>query len=354
MGRILTVVGARPQFIKAGPVSRAIQASGRLSESLVHTGQHFDFEMSDIFFSQLGLEAPHHHLGIGGRTHGANTGRMIEAIERVLLAERPDVVMVYGDTDSTLAGALAAVKLKIPIAHVEAGLRSYDRHMPEEINRVLVDHVSEALLAPGDRAVKNLLREGLSSQRITCVGDVMLDTSLQMRGFETPPEGLASARDFVLATVHRADNTSAPRLAEVFDLLGHLGAHHPVILPLHPRTRHALAAQNITVAPGITITPPLGFLEICWLLARCKGVVTDSGGLQKEAYFFGKRSIVLREQTEWTELVDAGCNVLLPPGTEDALGTILDVLDDPVEPPEGLLGDGQTAVRIVRVLEGLV
>lgn len=312
--KILTVVGARPQFIKAAVVSRAIKREKVLKEVIVHTGQHYDENMSDVFFDELDIPKPDYHLGIGGGSHGAMTGRQIETIEGVLLQERPDWVLVYGDTNSTLAGALAAAKLNIKIAHVEAGLRSFNRRMPEEINRILTDHASSLLLAPTETAVKNLRLEGIESDRVCLVGDVMYDASLYYRERASMPaalknEGLTSG-SFVLATIHRAENTDSPE--KLRGILSGLGQSTDlVILPLHPRTRTRLEEFDISVPPNIRVIDPVGYLEMVWLEENCRVVATDSGGVQKEAYFFKKPCITLRGETEWVELVNSGWNVLV-------------------------------------------
>lgn len=321
--RIVTVVGARPQFIKAAVLSRAFRAVGPniAIERLVHTGQHYDDNMSDVFFGELGIQAPSRHLGVSGGGHGAMTGQMLERLEPVLLDERPDLVLVYGDTNSTLAGTLAAVKLGIPVAHVEAGLRSGNLAMPEEINRVMTDRVSRWLFCPTDTAVEHLLREGLPPQRIYQVGDVMYDAALHWasRGHESKlliglleryPNG------FCLATVHRAENTEdVTRLRGIVAALEEIAALVPVVLPLHPRTRGSLAAAGISLR-RVEIMDPVGYLDMTGLLRSCQSVLTDSGGLQKEAFFFEKPCVTMREETEWTELVELGANFVV--GTDTA------------------------------------
>ena len=310
--KIVTVLGARPQFIKAGTVSREIARQGGIEEIIVHTGQHYDANMSDIFFEEMAIPRPDYHLGIGGCGHGAMTGRMMERIEEVLLRERPDGVMVYGDTDSTLAGALAAVKLHVPVVHVEAGLRSFNMQMPEEINRILTDRISRLLFCPTDRAVANLEREGFGhfGCEIVKSGDVMYDGALFYRARARRPEGLAGGGAFWLCTVHRAENTDDPeRLRAIFSALRRLAEEERVVLPLHPRTRKKLADYGIE-SGRVEIMAPCGYLEMVWLLTHCRGVITDSGGLQKEAFFFHKPCVTLRDETEWVELVEQGFNVL--------------------------------------------
>lgn len=349
--KIVTIVGARPQFIKAATVSRAFAQQG-VVEVIVHTGQHFDANMSDVFFDELEIPRPHHHLGIGGGSHGAMTGRQLERIETVLLGECPDWVLVYGDTNSTLAGALAAAKLHIPVAHVEAGLRSFNRRMPEEINRVLTDHVSKLLFAPTHAAVENLAREGISDGRVRRVGDVMLDATLFYEERARKPawfDGLEIAcGEFVLCTIHRAENTDSHQNLE--GIMGGLGKScQPIILPLHPRTKTALKESGLAVPSNVRLVPPVGYLEMTWLEGQCRAIATDSGGVQKEAYFHGKPCVTLREETEWVELVLAGANKLVgadPGKIRDALADIDSILVN----HSGIYGDGNTADRIVRTL----
>src|SRR5262245_52317444 len=311
--KILTVVGARPQFIKAAPVSRAIAAGGKFDEVMVHTGQHFDHGMSDLFFEELGIPAPAHVLGIHGGGHGAMTGRMMIALEEVVAAEKPDAVLIYGDTNSTLAGALVAAKLYVPIGHVEAGLRSF-RPMPEETNRVIADRVSRWLFCPTPTAVKNLQREGITSG-IHEIGDVMYDAALMLRDRARKTStvlarlGLMPGK-FQVATLHRAENTDdRDALARAIDYLSAAAQHSPVVLPLHPRTQQAARRFGHDFGP-IVVIDPVGYLDMIALLDGCTRVLTDSGGLQKEAYFFRKPCITLRDATEWVETVQAGWNRL--------------------------------------------
>lgn len=314
MPKLVTVVGARPQFIKAAAVSRAVARQDGMSEIMLHTGQHFDANMSEIFFKELGIPAPSHHLGIAGGNHGEMTGRMLGAIEAVLIEERPDWVLVYGDTNSTLAGALAAAKLHIPIAHVEAGLRSFNRRMPEEINRVLTDHVSARLYCPTRAAVRNLADEGIR-EGVIHVGDVMYDAAVEARERARAASdvlarlGLAAGR-FSVATVHRAENTDdAARLRAVIRYLEQVAAKRTVVLPLHPRTARAAAHFDVSLG-GLQVIEPVGYLDMTALLDSCVDVHTDSGGVQKEAYFHGKPCVTLRDETEWVETVEAGWNRL--------------------------------------------
>ena len=350
--KIFTVIGARPQFVKAAVVSRAFAIyQPSVCEILVHTGQHYDTNMSDVFFDQLSIPRPAYNLGVGGGTHGQNTGRMIEGLEALMLSVRPDWVLVYGDTDSTLAGALAAAKLHIPTAHVEAGLRSFNRQMPEEINRVLTDHVAALLFAPNKQACRNLLNEGISEDTINIVGDVMYDASLIFRECAYEPdwfEGLhVPINEFVLCTIHRAENTDdRVRLQGIFS--GLEKSHIPVILPLHPRTRKKILQMHLDLPESIQVVGPVGYLEMMWLEANCKLIVTDSGGVQKEAYFNRKPCVTLRDETEWTELVDEKVNELV--GTNaDAIQIAIARASFPSQNTT-LYGTGNAAEEIVKRL----
>ncbi len=338
--KILTVVGARPQFIKAAPVSRAL-ADKQITEVLVHTGQHFDPNMSAVFFDELGLHAPNHTLGIHGGGHGAMTGRMIIALEEVMLCEKPDTVLIYGDTNSTLAGAIAAAKLQIPLAHVEAGLRAFQL-IPEETNRILADRVSRWLFCPTETAVENLAKEAITVG-VKLVGDVMYDSALMMRDVavarSTILDRLGLERDrYQLATVHRAENTGDPAvLARVIAYLDKASADAPVLLVLHPRTREAVARFGLSFG-GIRVIDPVGYLDMLSLLDRCSNVLTDSGGLQKEAFFFRRPCVTLRDANEWPETVKSGWNRLWTTESYEAR-----------REPVGF-GDGHAAERIAEVL----
>lgn len=320
MNRILTIVGARPQFVKAAAVSRSLKQHG-IEEILVHTGQHYDANMSEVFFEEMEIPKPAYNLDIHGLNHGAMTGRMLEGIETILLKEKPESLMVFGDTNSTLAGALAASKLHIPVIHVEAGLRSFNRQMPEEINRILTDRISDILFCPTDTAVQNLENEGFRNFPVQLIksGDVMLDAAL----FCAKKEAVKSTviedlnlKEFVLATIHRQENTDdVQKLRQLIEGLNEINHITPVVLPLHPRTR-AILQQN-GIALECRVIDPVGYFDMIRLLQHCQLVVTDSGGVQKEAFFFGKHCITLREQTEWTELVAGGFNTLV--GTNKAL-----------------------------------
>ncbi|HXJ94782.1 MAG TPA: UDP-N-acetylglucosamine 2-epimerase (non-hydrolyzing) [Terriglobia bacterium] len=311
--KVATVVGARPQFVKAAAISRRLRCMAR--EVLIHTGQHYDANMSEVFFQELEIPAPDYHLDVGSGTHGKQTGEMLEEIEEVLLQEKPDWVLVYGDTNSTLAGALAAAKLHIPVAHVEAGLRSFNRRMPEEINRVLTDHLAALLLAPTEVAVRNLRKEGLM-EGVELVGDVMYEVALEhLKAAEQHSRILErlglNGRGFALATVHRAENTDDPsRLSAILDALGRIGREYPVVLPLHPRTREAARRLSGAWLEHLQVTEPLPYLDMVRLESQARLILTDSGGVQKEAFFFHVPCITLRDETEWVETVDSGWNVL--------------------------------------------
>lgn len=349
--KIITVIGARPQFIKAAAVSRVLrQSNSGVEELIVHTGQHYDANMSDVFFNELDIPKPHANLGVGGGTHGQNTGRMLEALEAEMMNIRPDWVLVYGDTDSTLAGALAASKLHIPVAHVESGLRSFNRRMPEEINRVLTDHIAKLLFTPTSIATDNLRKEGLGVGKVIQVGDVMYDAVLFYRQAAKAPANLDLPPRFALSTLHRAENTDDPlRLAQIIEGLRAISATLPVVLPLHPRTRKLL--QNGTFdLKGIHVVDPVGYLEMIWLLDHCELVVTDSGGLQKEAYFFQKPCLTTRDETEWVELVSAGVNVLVGANSEKITAAFHSRSWEQADFTQPLYGNGDSAQKILQAL----
>jgi len=314
--KLVTVVGARPQFIKAFPLSRALKAAGQFEEILVHTGQHFDEAMSDVFFSELEMDEPRYRFSVQSGNHGAMTAEMLSAVEGVLLRERPRAAIVFGDTNSTLAGALAAAKLQIPLVHVEAGLRSFNRDMPEEINRVVADHLSALLLCPTAQAIRNLSREGIE-RGVHRTGDLMYDATLLATPVaERHSDALSRLglenKGYCVATLHRAANTGdAQSLAGAIDYIEQAARERPVVLALHPRTRKALERFGIEAGrKGVIVTPPLGYLDMTKLVHHAALVLTDSGGLQKEAYFHRVPCITLRDETEWTELVEAGWNRL--------------------------------------------
>jgi len=320
--KIVTILGARPQFIKAGSVSREIAKHEDIQEIIIHTGQHFDTNMSDIFFDEMKIPKPHYNLGINGKLHGAMTGQMLEKIEEILLSEKPDWVMVYGDTNSTLAGALAASKLHIKIAHIEAGLRSFNMKMPEEINRIITDRMSNILFCPTDSAVANLKNEGFDNigSKIVKSGDVMHDGAIFYKNFAKKP--LCSIEDeYILCTIHRAENTDDEiRLKNIFEALNKIAEQKQIILPLHPRTKKILKNLQID-SDKLTIIDPVGYLEMIWLIDNSSFIMTDSGGLQKEAFFFEKQCITLRDETEWIELVENGFNTLVGANKEKILAT---------------------------------
>ncbi len=320
--KILTILGARPQFIKAGSVSREIAKHKKIQEIIIHTGQHYDANMSDVFFDEMKIPKPDYFLGIGGKAHGAMTGQMIEKIEEVALKEKPDWLMVYGDTNSTVAGAIVASKLHIKLAHIEAGLRSFNMKMPEEINRILTDRVSNILFCPTDTAVQNLKNEGYDNLdcRIVKSGDVMQDGAVFYKKLAVKPK--EDIKDnFILCTVHRAENTDDySRLKNIFESLEEIGRTQQIILPLHPRTKKVLENNNYQ-PKNITFIDPVGYLEMVWLISNSSLIMTDSGGLQKEAFFFQKPCITLRDETEWVELVENRFNVLVGANTTKILET---------------------------------
>lgn len=346
--RVLTVLGARPQFIKSLPVSLAFHEAG-IQEITIHTGQHYDHSMSGQFFEQLGLRPPQDNLQVGSGTHAEQTAAILVGVERALQEHRPDALLIYGDTNSTLAAALAAVKLHIPIAHVEAGLRNGDLTIPEEVNRVVTDRLSRWLFTPTVAAQEHLLREGSHPASIYPVGDVMLDafqrcaplapTAAEVLGFDVD--------EFVLCTVHRPHHTDDPaRLEAIVQSLGGIAERYPVIFPAHPRTRRALK----TIPPNVHLTEPLGYLQILALLQACRLVITDSGGLQKESFFAGKRCIVLNHVTEWIELVQLGWNVLLRPGALVETAWQLDPQGPPGIDAGQLYGGGLASRRIATIM----
>ncbi len=311
--KILTILGARPQFIKAGSVSREIAKYNDIQEVIVHTGQHYDANMSDVFFEEMKIPKPHYFLGIGGKSHGAMTGQMIEKIEEVAVKENPDWIMVYGDTNSTLAGAIVAGKLHVKLAHVEAGLRSFNMKMPEEINRILTDRVSQILFCPTDTAINNLAKEGFNNFdcKIVKSGDVMQDGAMFYKQFAQRPK-IQFQDTFILCTIHRAENTDDKiRLQNIFGALAEISKDQQIVLPLHPRTKKIIEKEKLNISENITIIDPVGYLQMVWLIDNCSLVMTDSGGLQKEAFFFKKPCITLRDETEWVELIENKFNVIV-------------------------------------------
>ena len=351
--KIVTVIGARPQFIKAAAVSREIAKRPGLCEIIVHTGQHHDANMSDVFFQEMRIPRPDHHLDVHGGSHGDMTGKMLQALEPVIISERPDAVLVYGDTNSTLAGALVASKLHVPVAHVEAGLRSFNRRMPEEINRVLTDHLATWLFCPTDQAVRNLAREGLRGASVVRTGDVMVDAAFYYSALSDRGDSVVrrlGLSDFVLATVHRAENTDDPvRLAAIFDALRQIAAECQVVVPLHPRTRKQLTALGVSTS-GIALLEPVGYFDMLALIRGACLVMTDSGGLQKEACIFGKPCVTLRDETEWVELVEGGANRLAGAGTTEVLAAYRAMLGADVLACAGLYGDGSASRSVIDAL----
>ncbi len=349
--KVVSVVGARPQFVKAAAVSRALREKHR--EILVHTGQHYDYEMSGIFFDGLSIPPPDVNLSVGSRSHGAQTGAMLEGIEKVLIDEQPDWLVVYGDTNSTLAAALAGAKLGVPVAHVEAGLRSFNRRMPEEINRVVSDHVADMLLCPSEVAITNLAAEGIS-ENVHLVGDVMLDvlTWAHAKADEEDSQthrrlGL-SDRGYVLVTIHRAENTDDP--ARWLALLAALNTiDEPIVFPAHPRARRLLENSAVSLSSHVRVIEPVGYVEMVRLTRGARLVVTDSGGLQKEAYWLGVPCITLRDETEWTETVSAGWNMLAAPRPDVIVEAVRTFR--PTGPRPAPYGEAGAAGRCVACLE---
>lgn len=352
--KIVTIVGARPQFIKAASVSARLRKKIGVSEILVHTGQHYDDSMSGIFFDELEIPRPNYNLEVGGGSHGQNTGRMIEKIENVLFQEKPDWLLVYGDTDSTLAGAIAACKLDIPIAHVEAGLRSFNRRMPEEMNRILTDHASTHLFAPTQTAIDQLESEGISREDVTFSGDVMFDTAIHFGNIASQRSQILSLLDlsrkgYVLATIHRKENTDdAERLSGIMDGLSRVSC--PVILPLHPRTRKKLIEFQIQTPSGVRLVDPVGYLDMALLEQAACVIATDSGGVQKEAFFHGVPCVTLRDETEWAELVAVGANCLA--GAEPKkIGDFIESMMMTEVPSLNLYGEGDASAVIANFFE---
>ena len=348
MKTILSVVGARPQFIKASLVSREIANSPELQEVLVHTGQHYDSNMSEVFFQELGIPEPAYNLGISQGNHGEMTGRMMCELERVILQTKPDMVLIYGDTNSTLAGALVGVKLHIPVAHVEGGLRTHRLKSPEEVNRVLTDRISSLIFYPTDLALDNLKKEGFEggTSRLIRTGDLMYDAALFFR----PPSGPASDEDFILLTLHRAENTGPQPLREIVRALNTLAEHYRMVFPVHPRTRKALNRDGLELHSNIEQREPVSYGQMLQLLNDCHRVITDSGGLQKEAHAYGKTSLVLMDYTPWAELEKTGYLCCTEAKTAAILENWKRVLR--LQPQDvSLYGDGRSAATIVRSIE---
>ncbi|MCI7047832.1 UDP-N-acetylglucosamine 2-epimerase (non-hydrolyzing) [Helicobacter sp.] len=352
MKKIVSIVGARPQFIKASVLSREIAKNKDLQEIMIHAGQHYDAKMSKIFFDELEIPCPKYNLGIGGFSHGIMTAKMIEGIESILLEEKPDFVLVYGDTDSTLAGALASVKLHIPIIHVEAGLRSFNMQMPEEINRILTDRISKLLFVPTKRAMENLKKEGFENFdcKIIYSGDVMYDSALYYSNKAKKPN-VNLPKDFILCTLHRAENTdNLEKIRNIFVALNKISSEIPVVIPLHPRTKNKLLQNNIATE-NIRFIEALGYLEMIWMLQNCVMVATDSGGLQKEAYYFKKFCMTLRDETEWVELLEAGYNCLVGSDEEKIYQVFKKMTDVSLNFDSMLYGNGKASQIILEAIK---
>ncbi len=357
--KIATVVGARPQFIKAGSVSREInnlkESGENIEEILIHTGQHFDENMSKVFFDEMQIPLPKYNLQCGDKSHGEMTGKMIQRIEEVLLHEKPDILLVYGDTNSTLAGSIAASKLNIKIAHIEAGLRSFNMQMPEEINRILTDRISSFLFCPSQAAVTNLKNEGISywqtNAQLIFSGDVMLDGALFYKKLSKKPKNLTPSKEFILCTIHRAENTNnSSKLIQILEALIEISKSRDIILPLHPRTKKILSDLNLDIS-NISIIEPVGYLNMIWLIDNCSMVMTDSGGLQKEAFFFKKPCITLRDQTEWVELVENNVNILTGANKEKIISAVTDTESFNYKSFDtSLYGDGNASRKILAEL----
>lgn len=350
MKKIITIIGARPQFIKAAAVSHSLRKS--FNEILVHTGQHYDANMSDVFFEELNIPKPAYHLNIGSGNHGAQTGAMLIEIEKVLLAEKPDFVMVYGDTNSTIAGALAASKLLIPVIHVEAGLRSFNMAMPEEQNRILTDHISSLLFVPTATAIHNLTNEGIKNGVIN-VGDVMYDAILHFTAIAKEKSKILAdlqikENQFDLCTIHRAENTNdVQRMKQIVDALNQSST--PIVLPLHPRTLKYLNEYGIQFANHVKIIEPVGYLDMVMLEQSCRKILTDSGGVQKEAFFLGKPCITMRDQTEWVETVQNGWNVIVGADTSKIIAAINSF--NPDAKREDHFGKGNAAELMINAIK---
>jgi UDP-N-acetylglucosamine 2-epimerase len=349
--KIITIVGARPQFIKAAPISKALRKAGH-EEFLVHTGQHYDYAMSEVFFEELRMPQPDLNLGVGSGSHAQQTAQMLVRIEKILDEMKPDWVLVYGDTNSTLAGALAASKINLPIAHVESGLRSFNRTMPEEINRVITDHLSSLLFCPSDTAMKNLAHEGIKDG-VHLVGDVMYEILLLVREYAARQSNvLANLRvqekNYLLATVHRAENTDDfGRLKKIITTFDRI--NETILFPVHPRTKKSLEALGYKPAPHVRLIDPLGYVDMVTLEQSARMILTDSGGIQKEAYWLGVPCITLRDETEWVETVETGWNLLTGVEPEKVIQSVLSFRSPEFRP--SIYGDGEASIRCVKLLE---
>ena len=350
--KLLTILGARPQFIKASSLSREIKNHQDINEIIVHTGQHYDNNMSSVFFEEMEIPKPKYFLGISGGSHSEMTGKMLVEIEETLIKENPDWVVVFGDTNSTLAGALAASKLNIKIAHIEAGLRSYNMSMPEEVNRILTDRISSLLFCPTKKAIRNLEYEGFNSFdcSIYNVGDIMKEGAMYYSKLSKPPLYFDHTQPFNLVTVHRAENTDDElKIKSILRAINKIGENSRMILPLHPRTKKVIKSLGMDMS-NIELIAPLGYLEMLWMIANCEKVLTDSGGLQKEAFFFSKPCITLREETEWTELVEHNFNILV--GSNERI--ILSAFNDHIFNKDyniDLYGNDQISKNIISIIK---
>ncbi len=352
--KLLTVVGTRPEYIKAAAIAHALSKFSDIQHILLNTGQHYDANMCEIFFREMNMPLPDYNFQITGKSHGAMTGEILTKIEEVLLVEKPDWVLVYGDTNSTLAGALAAVKLHIRLAHVEAGLRSNNLRMPEEINRIVTDRISNAMFCPTESAKKNLLKEGLASEQIFVVGDVNYDVALHYASAAQPTPDVAEKIElnpgFLLCSLHRAENTDDPQvLRQLVATLNKIAQSHSIIMPMHPRTTRLLEESHLRLE-NITTLAPVGFFDMIALLQNCKMVLTDSGGLQKEAYFFKRPCITLRTETEWIETVEAGCNMIVGHDSEKISAALANFESHQASFAQELYGNGKTAEVILKTL----
>ncbi len=348
---IATIIGARPQFIKAAMLSREILDNNKINETIIHTGQHFDKNMSAIFFEEMKIPKPHYNLEIGSLSHGAMTGRQLEKIEKILFDVKPDIVVVYGDTNSTLAGAIAASKMHIPVAHIEAGLRSFNKKMPEEINRILSDHVSDYLFTPTNVAKKNLTNEGIANEKIFTVGDIMYDAALFFGEIADNRKSIMNNlnlkhKEYILSTIHRPENTnSRDKMNNILSALSQ--SHLPVILPIHPGTKKKLKDYSLLDYENIDFIDPVGYLDMITLQKNANKIATDSGGIQKEAYFHRVPCITMRDETEWVELLEVGANELT--------GSNIDKINKALKKDfsfseKNIYGDGTAASKIIKVL----
>lgn len=356
--KIITIVGARPQFVKAAALSREFSKHENIEEIIVHTGQHFDKNMSDIFFEEMEIPLPKYNLDINSLSHGAMTGRMLEKIEEILIKETPDLLLVFGDTNSTLAGALAAKKLHIKVAHVEAGLRSFNIEMPEEVNRILTDRISNFLFCPTETAVNNLMSEGyenIDASVLNC-GDVMQDAAMyyaEKSGEKSKIIKTLSASNFILCTLHRAENTdSSERLANIVDALNEIHSKIPIVLPLHPRTQKKLAESGLELS--VNTIDPASYFDMIELLKNCRLVITDSGGLQKEAFFFKKNCVTMRDETEWVELLENNLNTLAGADKEAIKKAVFKMLENQPDFSINLYGNGNASKNICNELLNLI